>query len=63
MNMTDKSFAETAMELAGKSEEEVKTIGQIDAADDDVEKLFAERHKTVNSPIHKAVWGELDIKQ
>jgi alkylation response protein AidB-like acyl-CoA dehydrogenase len=61
--MTDKSFAETAMELAGKSEEEVKTIGQIDAADDDVEKLFAERYKTANSPIHKAVWGELDISQ
>ena len=61
--MTDKSFAETAMELAGKSEEEVKTIGQIDAADDDVEKLFAERYKTANSPIHKAVWGELDINQ
>lgn len=61
--MNNKSFAETAMELAGKSEEEVKTIGQIDAADDDVEKLFAERYKTVNSPIHKAVWGELDISQ
>ena len=61
--MADKSFAETAMEMAGKSAEEVKTIGQIDAADDDVEKLFAERHKTVNSPIHKAVWGEIDINQ
>jgi alkylation response protein AidB-like acyl-CoA dehydrogenase len=61
--MSNKSFAETAMELAGKSEEEVKTIGQIDAADDDVEKMFAERHKTINSPIHKAVWGELDISQ
>ena len=61
--MTDKSFAETAMEMAGKSEEEVRTIGQIDAADDDVEKLFEERYKTVNSPIHQAVWGELDINQ
>lgn len=58
-----KSFAETAMEMAGKSEEEIKTTGQIDAADDDVEKLFEERYKTVNSPIHKAVWGEIDIDE
>lgn len=58
-----KSFAETAMEMAGKSEQEVKKTGQIDAADDKVEKLFEERHKTVNSPVHKAVWGTIDLKQ
>ncbi len=56
-----KSFAETALELAGKSDEETKSTGQIDAADDDIEKMFEERYKTVNSPIHKAVWGEFDI--
>lgn len=54
-----KSFAETAMEMAGKSKEEILTTGQVDAADDDVEKMFEERYKTVNSPVHRAVWENL----
>ncbi|MBI5171380.1 MAG: acyl-CoA dehydrogenase family protein, partial [Candidatus Melainabacteria bacterium] len=50
------SFAETAMQLAGKSEEEAKRTGAVDRADDQVEALFAEQYKTSNSPVHKAVW-------
>jgi alkylation response protein AidB-like acyl-CoA dehydrogenase len=50
------SFAETAMTLAGKSVEEAKRTGAVDRADDQVEDLFAPQYKTVNSPIHKAVW-------
>src|SRR5271163_3702094 len=50
------SFAETAMTLAGKSEDEAKRTGAVDLADDQVEDLFAPQYKTVNSPIHKAVW-------
>lgn len=50
------SFAETAMQLAGKSEEESKRTGAVDRADDQVESLFAEQYKTSNSPVHKAVW-------
>jgi alkylation response protein AidB-like acyl-CoA dehydrogenase len=50
------SFAETAMRLGGKSEEESKRTGAVDTADDQVEALFAAQYKTSNSPIHKAVW-------
>src|SRR5947208_1601014 len=50
------SFAETAMRLGGKSEEEAQRIGAVDKADEQVEKLFEQRHRTSNSPIHRAVW-------
>ncbi len=51
------SFAETALRLGGKSDEEVRRIGAIDRADDRVESLFQRQHQTSNSPIHRAVWG------
>ena len=44
--MNDKSFAEVAMEMGGKSLEESKSIGKIDSADDQVERLFKDKHKT-----------------
>ncbi len=50
------SFAETAMRLGGKSEEESRRTGALDTADDQVEQLFASKYKTSNSPVHKAVW-------
>jgi len=50
------SFAETAMRLSGKSEEEARRLGAVDKADEQVEKLFAERHRTAASPVHRAVW-------
>jgi acyl-CoA dehydrogenase len=48
------SFAETAMRMAGKSEDESKRMGAVDKADEQVDLLF--RHKTDASPIHKAIW-------
>ena len=54
----DVSFAETAMRLGGKTEEEATKIGAVDRADDQVESMFAPEYKTVNSPIHKAVWED-----
>ena len=54
--MNNKSFAEVAMELSGKSKEEAQSIGKIDTADDQVEDLFDERHRTVHSPVYRAVW-------
>jgi alkylation response protein AidB-like acyl-CoA dehydrogenase len=53
---TETSFAETAMKLGGKSEEEARRMGAVDRADDQVEGLFAARFQTVNSPVHRAVW-------
>src|SRR5438105_822749 len=50
------SFAETALTLGGKSEEEARRTGAIDRADDQVEQLFKPQYQTVNSPIHRAVW-------
>src|SRR6516164_715047 len=53
---TRQSFAEAALRLGGKSEEEARRMGTVDKADEQVEKLFAPQYQTVNSPIHKAVW-------
>lgn len=50
------SFAETALKLGGKSDEEARRTGAIDQADDQVEALFAPQYQTINSPAHRAVW-------
>src|SRR5437870_11280136 len=50
------SFAEAALRLSGKTDEEARRTGAVDKADDQVEALFAPQYQTVNSPIHKAVW-------
>jgi alkylation response protein AidB-like acyl-CoA dehydrogenase len=50
------SFAESALRLSGKTDEEARRTGAVDKADDQVESLFAPQYQTVNSPIHKAVW-------
>jgi alkylation response protein AidB-like acyl-CoA dehydrogenase len=52
------SFAETALKLGGKSEDEARRTGAIDRADDQVEELFKSEYKTVNSPAHRAVWDK-----
>src|SRR5262245_11712283 len=52
------SFAETALKLGGKSDDEARRTGAIDAADDQVEKLFAAQYQTSNSPAHRAVWDD-----
>ncbi len=60
---TKASFAETALKLGGKSEDEARRMGAVDKADDQVEELFAKRFQTVNSPVHRAVWDrELPIE-
>lgn len=50
------SFAEVALRLGGASAEEASRTGVIDTADDQVEDLFAAQYKTINSPVHRAVW-------
>ncbi len=50
------SFAEAALRLGGKSEEEARRLGAVDKADEQVEALFAARYQTSNSPVHRAVW-------
>jgi alkylation response protein AidB-like acyl-CoA dehydrogenase len=60
------SFAETAMRLGGKTEEEARRMGAVDRADEQVEALFAARYQTSNSPVHRAVWDKrvpLDLFQ
>lgn len=53
---SETSFAETALQLGGKSAEEARRTGAIDRADDLVEQLFQPQYQTVNSPAHRAVW-------
>ncbi len=49
-------FAETALRLGGKTEEEVRRVGAVEAAEEQVEHLFAPRYQTAASPVHRAVW-------
>jgi alkylation response protein AidB-like acyl-CoA dehydrogenase len=57
------SFAETALKLGGKSEDEARRMGAVDKADDQVEQMFAKRYQTVSSPVHRAVWDrELPVE-
>ena len=56
---TDKekeSFAEAALRLGGKSEEEARRMGAVDKADEQVETLFAPQYQTSSSPVHRAIW-------
>jgi alkylation response protein AidB-like acyl-CoA dehydrogenase len=50
------SFAETALRLGGKSDEEARRMGAVDRADEQVESLFKPQYQTTNSPVHRAVW-------
>jgi alkylation response protein AidB-like acyl-CoA dehydrogenase len=50
------SFAETALRLSGKSEEEARRTGAVDKADEQVEAMFAPQYQTAHSPVHRAVW-------
>ena len=50
------SFAETALKLGGKSDDEARRTGAIDRADDQVEQLFRPEYQTTHSPAHRAVW-------
>ena len=45
---SEKSFAETALTLGGKSADEARRTGAIDTADDQVEALFAPQYQTVS---------------
>jgi alkylation response protein AidB-like acyl-CoA dehydrogenase len=50
------SFAEQALRLSGKSEEEVRRTGALDKADEQVEEMFAKHQRTTASPVYRAVW-------
>src|SRR5262249_24041217 len=52
----EQSFAETALRLGGKTEEEARRTGAVDKADEQVESLFKPQYQTAHSPIHRAVW-------
>ncbi len=52
------SFAEAALEMAGKSAAEAKSVGAVDRADDQVESMYDEKFRTANSPLHVAIWGD-----
>ena len=46
-------FAAEALKLGGKPDDEVRRMGAVDAADDQVEALYAARDQIVHSPIHR----------
>lgn len=60
-NTKTTSFAETALKLSGKSDDESRRTGAIDQADDDVETLFARNYQTSASPAHRAVWDDTSV--
>src|SRR4029077_319272 len=56
MTQPTQSFAETALRLGGKSDEEASRMGAVDKADEQVELLFAPQYQTSSSPVHRAIW-------
>ncbi len=58
IEVNDQSFAEMALEMAGKSETEARATGAVDKADDEVEALYEERFRTAHSPLHRAIWED-----
>ena len=54
----NETFVETALKLGGKSDEEARTTGAVDRADDQVESFFAPRYQTSGSPAFLAVWSD-----
>jgi alkylation response protein AidB-like acyl-CoA dehydrogenase len=56
LTQSTQSFAETALRMGGKSDEEASRLGAVDKADEQVELLFAPKYQTGSSPIHRAVW-------
>jgi acyl-CoA dehydrogenase len=55
---SEPSFAETALRLGGKSDEEVRSLGAVDRADEQVDLLFAPQYQTASSPVHQAIWDD-----
>jgi alkylation response protein AidB-like acyl-CoA dehydrogenase len=52
----DGNLTEEVLRQGGKSEDEVRRTGTIDRAEDEYERTLAPEARTVNSPVHKAVW-------
>lgn len=50
------SFAEEALRLGGKGDDEVRRMGAVDKADEQVETLYETKFRTEASPIHRLVW-------
>src|SRR5947209_2692720 len=50
------SFAETALRMGGKTEDEARRLDAVDKADEQVETLFAPQYQTASSPVHRAIW-------
>ncbi|MBM4003539.1 MAG: acyl-CoA dehydrogenase [Planctomycetes bacterium] len=55
---SSESFAETALRLGGKSDDEARRTGAVDRADDQVDQLFKRQRQTAHSPIHRAIWND-----
>jgi alkylation response protein AidB-like acyl-CoA dehydrogenase len=55
----DGNLTEDVLRQGGKSEEEVRRTGAIDRAEDEYERTLDPKARTVNSPVHKAVWEKV----
>jgi len=53
-------FRRRGVRLGGKSEDEIRRMGAMDKADEQVEEMFPRTNQTTASPVHKAVW-EKDV--
>lgn len=51
------SVTEEVLQQAGKSSEEVSSVGTIERAEEGDDQNFEDRFRTANSPAHLAVWG------
>ncbi len=56
-NGHDDNLAEEILKGAGKGKDEIARVGQLDRGDDIAEEGFDPKFRTVNSPVHLAVWS------
>jgi len=59
---TDSNLAEDVLRQSGKGEDEVKSVGTIDRADEVFEATLAKRFRTSESPVSKGVFGNSPVR-
>src|SRR6267154_1261261 len=55
------TFVETALKLSGKSEEETRTTGALDRADEQVEKLFVTKDNPPSEATQRVMLNSLEV--
>src|SRR5689334_12375304 len=56
------NMTEDALRDAGKDENEIRSTGQMDRADEELEETLPPKARIANSPVHKVVWDSVPVE-